>query len=429
MSRADAAHLLRRVGFAPTLAEIDQIAALDRVAAVDQVLDTRAATTPPDPAFLTDAGLADWQKHQRLQWWWLDRMRATATPIVEKLTLFWHNHFVSAQGKLYDIALLHRQNQLYRRLALGNYRDLVQQMAIEPAMLEYLDNASNRSGVVQENFGRELLELFTLGQGNFTETDVVAMSRAWTGHNLTADGRNYQFYANRHDNSAKTLFGISRNWDGPAAVDELLLGSRQQAAARFLVAKLWSWFAHPGPPTAVVDDLTAAFVASGLEIRALLRAMLLRDEFWSTAARYALVRQPAEFVVATLRATGLGPDVLHPEWFMEGMGQVLYDPPNVAGWKQNGYWVSTSGYWSRAAWGRYCRWVASERGVFQGVAGLNAAAAVQSAFDRFGVVDASPATRAGLEAWCNREKAARRDWTIQPNILLLTMLTPDVNVC
>ncbi len=429
MSRADAAHLLRRVGFSPTLAEIDQIAALDRTAAVDRVLDTSAAPAAPDPSFLTDTSLADWQKHGRLQWWWLDRMRTSPTPIVEKMALFWHNHFVSAQDKLYDIALLHRQNQLYRRLGLGNYRDLVQQMSIEPAMLKYLDNESNRAGVVQENFGRELMELFTLGVGNYTEADVIAMSKAWTGHNTSADGKSYQFYANRHDTTNKTLFGITANWDGPAAVDEILLGSKRDTAARFIVTKLWSWFAYPAPAAAIVDALTSVFVTSNLDLKALMRALLLRDEFWSTSARYALVRTPTEFVVGGMRATGLGPDVLHPEWFMTGMGQELYNPPNVAGWKQNGYWVSTSGYWSRASWAGYIRWVSRDNGVFANIHTQTAANAVQQAFDRFGIVDPSPATRANLEAWFTREKSGGRNWAIQPNLVMLMLLTPDFNVC
>jgi uncharacterized protein (DUF1800 family) len=430
MSREDAAHLLRRAGFGGSTAEIDQLATLDRTAAVDRMLDAALAPPAPDPAFLEDPALADWEKHVRAQWWWLERMRTSPAPLVEKLTLFWHNHFVSAQGKLYDIRLLHGQNQLFRRLALGNYRDLTQGMAIDPAMLKYLDNETNRVGRPQENFGRELMELFTLGVGNYVESDVIAMSRAWTGHNLAAGGRTYQFYANRHDTTTSTLFGISRSWDGPAAIDEILLGVKADVAARFIVAKLWSWFAYPAPSAQLVTDLTAVFRGGGLELRPLLRAMFLRDEFWGATARYALVRTPVEFVVAALKAVGLTAQAANPQWYMDGMGQVLYDPPNVSGWKQNGYWVSTAGYWGRSEWARNLRWRTSDAGLFQGLQSGTAATAVQTAFDRFGIVEPSAGTRASLEAWFDRERTSGgRSWSIPPNLVLLTMLTPEFNVC
>lgn len=432
IAREDAAHLLRRAGFGGSASDIDALAtAADRTAAVDRLLDTSLAPAAPDPAFLTDGGLQDWQKHVRAQQWWLDRMRTTPAPLVEKLTLFWHNHFVSAQGKLYDIRLLHGQNQLFRRLALGNYRDLVQGMAVDPAMLYYLDNESNRIGRPQENFGRELMELFTLGVGNYTESDVLAMSKAWTGHNLAASGRTYQFYASRHDASPSTLFGLTRSWDGPAAVDEILLGTKADVAARFIVAKLWSWFAHPNPSAQLVTDLTAVFRGGGLELRPLLRAMFLRDEFWGPTARYALVRTPVEYVVAALKAVGMGAEATDPQWYMEAMGQVLYDPPNVSGWKQNGYWISTAGYWGRAEWARNLRWRTQDAGLFAGIQSGTAAAAVQTAFDRFGIIEPSAGTRAALEAWFTREKSGGggRSWSIPPNLVLLTMLTPEFNVC
>lgn len=429
MSREDAAHLLRRAGFGGSKAEIDDLATLDRAAAVDRFLDTSLAPAAPDPAFLQDTGLQDWEKHVRAQWWWLERMRTTPAPLVEKLTLFWHNHFVSAQGKLYDIRLLHGQNQLFRRNALGSYRTLVQGMAVDPAMLKYLDNETNRVGRPQENFGRELMELFTLGVGNYVESDVVAMSKAWTGHNLDATGRLYQYHPGRHDTSPSTLFGITKAWDGPDAVDEILLRSKADVAARFVVAKLWSWFAYPNPSPQLVADLAAVLRGADLELAPLLRAMFLRDEFWGPTARHALVRTPVEFVVATLKALGMPAEAANPQWFMEAMGQVLYDPPNVSGWKQNAYWISTAGYWGRSQWGRYLRWQ-SGAGVFAGLQGGTAAAGVQAAFDRFGIVEPSAGTRAALEAWFTREKTSGgRSWSIPPNLVLLTMLTPEFNVC
>lgn len=428
LSRSDAAHLLRRGGFGGTAAEIDAYAGLSVEQAVDQLVE--AVPEPaPDPAFLTDPALADWQKHRRAQWWWLDRMRTTPAPLVEKMVLFWHGHFTSAQSKLYDIALLHQQNQLFRRHALGDYRSLAQQVAVDPAMLKYLDNETNRRGRPQENFARELLELFTLGVGHYTQDDVVTMAKAWTGHNLDSDRRTYRFHPERHDTSPSPLFGITRAWDGPEALDEVLLGARAEQAARFITAKLWTFLVGTPPPAPAVEQLAASFRTGGLALGPLVRSILLREEFWAPPARYSLVRSPVEFVVSTLKAVWIDAETAHPEWHMAGMGQVLYDPPNVAGWKQNGYWISTAAFWSRAAWLRYLRWRTRDAGVFADLDTAAPEATVRAMFERFSVLDPSEGTGAALEDWVRAERSAGRSWAIAPNLVLLAGLSPEHNVC
>ena len=260
-------------------------------------------------------------------------MRTSPVPLVEKMVLFWHNHFVSGQDKLYDMGLLYTQNQLFRQHALGDYHALVQGMAIDPAMLWYLDNAENVAGREQENFAREVMELFTMGQGNYTEADVITMARAWTGHNVSDDGRRYQFRSTRHDNGTKVLFdGAPTNWDGPATLTEILRGSRAVPASRFITAKLFSYLAYPVPVTdPLVATLADGFRANDLSILWLVREILRSDAFWSPTARYALVRNPTEWFVAGMEALGLPPSQCHPEWWMEGTGQQLFYPPNVAG--------------------------------------------------------------------------------------------------
>ena len=425
LTRSDAAHLLRRTGFGATPAAIAELTGMALEVAVERVLDDSRNPAAVTPAFLSDPTVNEWEKWVGCVHWWFDRMMTVPAPITEKMTLFWHGLFPSSQDKLYDMGLLFGQNQTYRSLALGDHRQVVQAMAIDPAMIVYLDNETNRAGREQENFAREVMELFTLGVGNYTESDVIAMAKAWTGHNLSDDGRSYLFRPTRHDNAAKTLFGITRNWDGPAALTEILDGSKRDVAARYLVTRLWSFLAAPNPSPALVGDLTTIFLVADHNIKTLLRAMLLRAEFFSPEVRNGLVRSPIEWIVAGMQAVGLNAETCHPEWYMERLGQQPFSPPNVAGWKQNAAWISSAGAWARAGWARYARWRTSEAGVFANVHTLSAVAAAQMAFDRFGITDPSPTTRSAIEAWCSAERVGANRWAMAPNLVVLLLMTPD----
>ena len=180
ISQSDAAHLLRRVGFGPTAAEITALAAQPtREAAVDTVLNTGGQPAVVKPAAV--GGDSNYEGWVAALEWWLQRMVTTPVPVVEKMVLFWHGHFATSNDKVTDMQLMWDQQELFRTAGLGNFRDLVWNMSIGPAMLIYLDNETNEVGAEQENFGRELMELFTCGIGNYTEADVVSMARAWTG--------------------------------------------------------------------------------------------------------------------------------------------------------------------------------------------------------------------------------------------------------
>ncbi len=341
----DVAHLLRRAGFGGTLDEITTLAAQPLATTVDQLLDFSAAPADIPPSYLTDDGLGDWEKEFRLQAWWLDRMATTTTPLQEKLTLFWHGHFATANGKVGNTLLMYRQNALFRQLAAGNFRDLVQQMALQPAMLNWLDNNVNVVGSPNENFARELMELFTLGVNHYTQSDVTAAARAWTGYNtLDSDNTQYNFYPSRHDNGMKTFMGQSRAWTGPDIIDYILDENDQKkmVAARFIAGKMWSFFAYPNPEPAVLDAIAQPFHDADLDISALVRAIFLHPQFMSAEARVGLVRSPAEWIAACLRCTGLTAANTNPQWWMEAMGQELFEPPNVAGWDENAYWLGTA---------------------------------------------------------------------------------------
>ena len=272
-TRADVVHLLRRAGFGGTPTEISALVALPSWAAVvDRVLDTSA--NPPDviPAVVDDTTDEYYPAWVAAVQYWLDRMATTPTPIVEKMTLFWHGNLASSTDAALP-RLLFRQIRTYRSRALGDVHDLLQAMAIDPAMLLYLNNATNVAAEPNENFARELMELFTLGNGAFTEADVVGMARAWTGYNYDRPGEQFVYRPNKHDSGPKTIFGITKDWSGPEAITEIVRGSRQATCARYLAGKVWSFFAHPAPAAALVDDLATAFISSGMDVRSLLRAV------------------------------------------------------------------------------------------------------------------------------------------------------------
>jgi uncharacterized protein (DUF1800 family) len=292
-------------------------------------------------------------------------------------------------------------------------------------MLVYLDNESNVAGKPNENFARELMELFLLGQGEYTETDVVEMARAWTGHGSDDVGETYIWYPGRHDRGQKTIWGITRAWDGPETITEMVRGSKQQACARHIAAKLWAFMAGPAPSAEVLADLAAAFVAGDMEVRALLRAIFLHPEFRSASVRSGLVRSPADWMAATMKVLALPASIARPEWFLEQSGQRLYEPPNVGGWKGNEGWVATSATWGRGRFAAHCQWMARDRGVFAGADTMTPAAAAQMAFDRFGIADPSPTTRAAVEGYVQGEKAARRGWAVQPALVVLMMMSPE----
>ncbi len=420
------AHLLRRAGFGGTKAEIDALMTRASWAAVvDRVLDTSA--NPPDtiPAAVdVDTDAKYYEAWVAAVHYWMDRMATTPTPIVEKMALFWHGHLTSStDGPL--PRLVFRQIKTWRAKGLGDVHDLMQAMAVDPAMLDYLDNDENVAARPNENFAREVMELFTMGNRTFAESDVVAMARAWSGHGTADDGATYVFRPGDHDNGTKTLFGISRNWDGPATITEIVRGSKQQVCASHLAAKIWSFFAYPNPSPALVAELASSLIAGGMDVKAFLRVVFLRPEFRAAATRTALVRSPIEWMVATMRSVGMTAGELHPEWWMSRLGQTLYQPPNVSGWRQNGAWISSSAQWGKGSYAGWVRWQASDRGVFAGLEDQAPAVVVQAAFDRFGIDAPAASTRQQLEAFVAREQAARRSWAVRPGLVALTMLSPD----
>lgn len=431
---ADVAHLLRRAGFGGTASQVATLAAQPWATTIDQLLDFSSAPADVQPAFLTDDTVGDWEKEYRLQQWWLDRMATSTTPLQEKLTLFWHGHFATANYKVDDMLLMYQQNALFRAKATGNFRDdLVQPMSLQPAMLIWLDNDPNEKGHPNENFARELMELFTLGVDQYSQADVVASARAWTGHNtLDGDREQYHFYPDRHDDGLKTFMGVTQDWDGPDIVSFILRDdpTHKQIAARFIAAKLWSFLAYPNPDGTVLDDITAPFLGDDLSIATLVRTIFNHPAFLSDTAKQGLVRSPAEWITACMRAVSITAEDANPQWWMEDMGQQLFEPPNVSGWRPNDYWLTTSRLWARANWTRYIIWQNNVGDTLSDIMSMTVSDAVQHAFDVCSIDNASDHTRTILETWLTSQRADDNAWTNWSwiNLLTLVMLCPEMSL-
>jgi len=356
-SRAAVAHLLRRTGFGPTAAEVDAAAARGFSATVDALLDF-SGPDPADatalPSFSSDlpAGARNLPAAQRqaiaarrrdetgrLITWWLQRMATTVHPLREKLTWFWHGHFATAISKVQRAGFMATQNQIFRSQGAGNFEALTQAVAKDPAMLLWLDAATNVASHPNENFARELMELFTLGIGAYSEQDVKEAARCFTGWRFRPTTNQFTLVGRLHDAGIKTVLGQTGPWGGE---DVIHIVTNSPASAPFVVAKLWSHFAYPvAPGDPVVAELAPAF-AAGHDVGALVRSMLLHPEFVSDQARNGLVKQPVEWAVGLGRALGLAPGDPRLVAVLRALAQVPFDPPNVAGWPQNHYWLNTA---------------------------------------------------------------------------------------
>ncbi|HEX7911330.1 MAG TPA: DUF1800 domain-containing protein [Paraburkholderia sp.] len=355
----DARFFLTRVGFAPDSAELVQYDGLTREQAVDRVLAaarTEAVTPLPDwvlepiPTRDVRKGWTDeqrrdeqrqrGQRYEILRAWWVREMLNTPSPLTERMTLFWHNHFTSGQDKVPYPQQVALQNMLLRRDALGNFGELLHDVAKDPAMLQYLDGASNRKGKPNENFAREVMELFTLGEGHYTQRDVSEAARAYTGWSLDPDTQSYVWRANQHDDGIKTVLGETGPFDGDQVLDILLA---RPETATFVTTKLWREFVSDTPDPSRVAPIAAQFRASHYDIKVALRGLFLSDAFWDDANRGVLVKSPVDFVVGTLRGFDIGYDNTAPfAAEVRTLGENLFYPPNVKGWPGGTTWINSS---------------------------------------------------------------------------------------
>jgi len=341
--RVQMAHLLRRAGFSATPAEIDAMLPLGVAGAVDALLNYDQVN---DPAldYANSVGL-DLSKTTDAIRWWLLRMVYTTRPLQEKLTLFWHGILTSAVSKVSQRYLntLLAQNEFLRANATSTYDVLLKGISRDPAMMVWLDLQTSTKAHPNENFARELQELFSLGIGNYSEDDVREVARALTGYQLDKD-RHFVYNAKQHDDGSKTYLGQTGNWSGDDIINIIL---QQRAAAEYISKRLWTFFAYPNPESEVVSTLADTFQSSNYSIKTVLRQLFNMPQFYSDAALGALIKSPTEFVVGAVRSLGLQTDASTFPQQMSLMDQLLFDPPNVAGWPGGTTWLSSSTFFAR----------------------------------------------------------------------------------
>ncbi len=390
-SYAKAAHLLERAGFGGTPQEIEPLAAMSPEQAVATLVDYDSidaeALLPFEesgvfgPEMLADladglnfrgalararqrgsvygvepreGGVRPYQpivdvsyyrkyapRHEwlRVANWWAERMMLTPRPLEEKMTLFWHGHFATEQEKVMDYRLMLDQNTMLREHATGSFRDLLIGASKDPAMLIYLDNRKNVVGHANENYAREIMELFALGVGNYSEDDIKEAARAFTG--WRNEGRRFVDDRQLHDAGEKTILGRTGNFDGEDVVD-ILLG--QEVCARFIAGKIYRFLVREDLGADLEESLAAILRDADYQIAPLLRAIFLSRDFYAPPAFATRVKGPVGFLVSTYRKLGLErmPGSLYFPLVSTQLGQALGDPPNVAGWAGGRSWINPS---------------------------------------------------------------------------------------
>ena len=336
-TKRDAAHLLRRAGFGGTAQQVEALAAAGAVAAVDSLLHPSAPEAAfadyPDPALLFDVKT----RNATAQNWYLDRLLRTQHPLVEKMVLFWHGHFATSMQKV-PANLMVGQIDLFRSQALGNFRTLLLSVSKDPAMLVWLDNRFNVKAHPNENYAREVMELFALGLGNYTEDDVRDGARAFTGWTLDK-AQNFVFLPARHDDGPKSFLGRTGTFGGEDAIDIIV---QQPAHSRFLSRKLLEYFVYSDPEPELVEAVAERYSLSGFDIAKTVGTLLRSNVFYSPRAYRALPKSPIEFVVGLQRFMDVRSVPKDTIYWLQRMGQIPLEPPSVKGWDGGPTWINTA---------------------------------------------------------------------------------------
>jgi len=335
--RRQAAHLLRRAGFGATPAQIDAAAAHGTLGAVDALLHPAgpdvAFADYPDAAVLYDPKTRTYAA----QMWWIDRMLRTQHPLADKMALFWHGHFATSIRKV-PAPLMVAQINLFRRQGLGNFRSLLLAVSKDPAMLVWLDNRYNVKARPNENYAREIMELFALGLGNYTEDDIAAAARAFTGWTLDRSLA-FVYRENLHDDGPKTFLGRSGNLTGEDVVATIV---QQPVHQRFICRKLLEYFVYSDPEPELVDALSQTYALSGFDIAHTVGTIFRSNIFYSPRAYRALPKSPLEFGIGLLRFMDVAAVPKDTPYWLARMGQDVLAPPSVKGWDGGPTWINTS---------------------------------------------------------------------------------------
>jgi hypothetical protein len=358
-----ARHLLFRAGFGGPPEEVTRLHEMGLVAAVDYLVDYHLQPddvgwfdafphqrTAPYEQHLNAAQKAELNQsrvsfrqnqHHRMRRAWLQRMAETKRPLQEKLALFWHGHFACSFLAGEDSYAMWKQNELFRHRASGNFGALLNGIAHDPAMIRYLDNHENFKGSGNENLGREILELFSMGEGQgYTEKDLAEAARALTGYNFEYHNGQFKFVASRHDTGEKTLFGKKGNFGGDELVGLIL---QQPSTSRYISGKLFRFFAHSHPDKETVEKMSHVLRSHQYEMKPMLRNLFRSEEFYSERSMGNHIKSPVELMVGVIRTLKLEKvDYASIDGTTSNLGQRLFEPPNVAGWEGGKAWVDAS---------------------------------------------------------------------------------------
>lgn len=334
--------LLRRTTFGAGAAELDRALGDGYAKTVDRLLETPASPPPLPGGDASDRSTP--LRLPALQRWWLDWMLKTPTPFAERMTLFWHGHFTSDYRKVgLRTPWLYWQNQTWRSNALGNFRDFLYAVTIDPGMLRYLDLGTSTGSSPNENYSRELMELFTMGPGHYSEDDVRQSAKALAGWTFPRPGVDASktgiFEPRRAYHGPVTFLGQTGQLDTRGVLDRILA---QKATAPFVVGKVLVHFVMPNPPQSYVNRLADAFVRSKWSIKQLMHDVLMSPEFTASATYRSLVKDPTEVMVSALKALDAAERTDLAVQAGSGLGQVLFDPPDVGGWPLNEAWISSN---------------------------------------------------------------------------------------
>lgn len=376
----EAAHLLNRAGFGGSPSDVKAIHAMGRRKAVDSLLNPsesideiappvwselenaremmraqregireaaeKSKDLPPAEAAQVRRQAQRANQRQRSELsreaeeWWLNKIRMTQAPLREKMVIFWHDHFATSFQKVKQPAFLVWQNERFRQNAFGDFKALTIEISKDPAMMLYLDAQNSKKGSPNENFARELMELFTLGVGNYSEEDIKQAARAFTGYRIDREAGTVRFQKKQWDEGQKTVFGKTGAFKGDDVIEVIF---QQKAAATYLPSKLWEYFVEDEPPAAVVEALGTHFRESKFEVGALLRAIFLSQEFYADRVMRNQIKPPVQFLTQMLKQLEIEKP---PKGFeLRGgreLGQQLFSPPNVAGWDWGKAWINTN---------------------------------------------------------------------------------------
>ncbi len=431
--RARAARLLWRAGVGPRPDEVDDLARRGTAASVERLLAPRGRALAGRPPRIDGAPLDPVNAYGHDVLWWLDRAVRTRHPLVERMTFNWHDHFATSNDEVGDTRLMLAQYWTLRRGALGRFRDLARAITRDRAMQLFLSLANSEKGSPNENFARELLELFTLGVNNgYTETDVREAARALTGFTYDYDRRRFGFDPDRHDRGVKRIMGRVGRFQ-PLDVVDIAVGHRAHPA--FICATIWSWFSPRPCPPGLLRTLARTYRQADTDVRPVLREILTHKLFYAGLAEPDMVKPPFVYVAGMLRATGGAVDDERWVHLLRQMGQVPFHPPDVSGWEGGTAWLSTSSIRARFDAASAVLRDTIEDGSIP--ATQSPAQAVRSALAATGSPRMGASTRRALQAYAVRSVAGRTDdWEVehyfperQRVLRHLLLAGPDAQVC